>query len=134
MHGHSYLVSLLFAVPFLLFSTCILILELYKGTIAKYISYGHDVMGMTVSLELKKGEEPYQIVHTLKVDDETKQSTQEKLFDFIAQCVADFNKEQKITTKLPLGFTFSFPVKQHSLTGQRTSQQVELLGRMWYNC
>ena len=71
---------------------------------------------MTVSLELKKGEEPYQIVHTLKVDKETKQSTQEILFNFIAQCVADFNKEQKITTKLPLGFTFSFPVKQHSLT------------------
>ena len=69
-----------------------------------------------LSLGLKKGETPSQIDKKLMIDDETKQSTQEKLFDFIAQCVADFNKEQKITTKLPLGFTFSFPVKQHSLT------------------
>ena len=69
-----------------------------------------------LSLGLKKGEPPSQIDKKLMIDDETKQSTQEKLFDFIAQCVADFNKEQKITTKLPLGFTFSFPVKQHSLT------------------
>ena len=108
--------TLLFTVPFLLSSTCILILELYKSTTAKYISYGHDVMGMTFSLELKKGKEPYQIVHTLKVDKETKQYTQEILFNFIAQSIADFIKEQNITTKLPLGFTFSFPVKQHSLT------------------
>ena len=49
------------------------------------------------------------------IDDETKQSTQEKLFDFIAKCVAEFIKEQNITKKLPLGFTFSFPVHQTSL-------------------
>ena len=49
------------------------------------------------------------------IDDETKQSTQEILFDFIAKSVADFVKEERITTKLPLGFTFSFPVHQTSL-------------------
>ena len=49
------------------------------------------------------------------IDDKTKQSTQEILFDFIAKSVADFMKEQNITTKLPLGFTFSFPVDQKSL-------------------
>ncbi len=50
------------------------------------------------------------------IDDATKQSTGVILFDFIAKCVADFVKKQNITKKLPLGFTFSFPVKQLSLT------------------
>lgn len=49
------------------------------------------------------------------IDDKTKQSSQEILFDFIADCVAKFIKDRKITKKLPLGFTFSFPVKQESL-------------------
>ena len=41
--------------------------------------------------------------------------TQEDLFEFIAQSVAEFIKERKITKKLPVGFPFSFPVKQESL-------------------
>ena len=49
------------------------------------------------------------------IDDKTKQSTQEILFDFIAKSVAEFIEEQKISSKLPLGFTFSFPVDQKSL-------------------
>lgn len=49
------------------------------------------------------------------IDDATKQSTQERLFDFIAQSVKEFMEEQNITRKLPLGFTFSFPVQQTSL-------------------
>lgn len=89
------------------FCTCIT----YFNTI-HFISDMHDLS----PLELKKGKPPSQIDKKLMIDDETKQSTQEKLFDFIAQCVANFIKEQKITAKLPLGFTFSFPVKQHSLT------------------
>ena len=52
----------------------------------------------------------------MEIDTPTKQSTQEKLFDFIAQAMADFVKEQNIKCKLPLGFTFSFPVRQTSLT------------------
>lgn len=51
-----------------------------------------------------------------KISLEKKQGTQEELFDFIAQSMADFMKEYNITRKLPLGFTFSFPVKQTSLT------------------
>lgn len=43
------------------------------------------------------------------------QSTQEELFDFVADCVADFIKTRDIKEKLPLGFTFSFPVKNSSL-------------------
>ncbi len=50
------------------------------------------------------------------IDETTKQSTGVVLFDFIAKCVADFVKKQNIVKQLPLGFTFSFPVKQLSLT------------------
>lgn len=39
------------------------------------------------------------------------------LFDYIAGCIALFVKKNKISNHaLPLGFTFSFPVKQLSLT------------------
>lgn len=39
------------------------------------------------------------------------------LFDYIAGCIALFVKKNRISDKsLPLGFTFSFPVKQLSLT------------------
>lgn len=39
------------------------------------------------------------------------------LFDYIAECVINFVKEKNIQDKvLPLGFTFSFPVKMLSLT------------------
>lgn len=62
-----------------------------------------------------KDKKDTQIVTKRVIDDETKQSTQERLFDFIAESVADFIKEQNITSKLPLGFTFSFPVHQTSL-------------------
>ena len=42
--------------------------------------------------------------------------TQEILFDFVADQVASFIKDRKITQKLPMGFTFSFPVHNTSLT------------------
>ena len=42
--------------------------------------------------------------------------TQEVLFDFVADQVASFIKDRKITEKLPMGFTFSFPVDNTSLT------------------
>ena len=66
-----------------------------------------------VVTELKKKTE---LKKETELDKKTKQSTQEDLFDFIATCVADFIKEKNITSKLPLGFTFSFPVHQTSLT------------------
>lgn len=52
----------------------------------------------------------------MKIDDKTKQGTQQQLFDFIANSVAQFCETQKLATSLPLGFTFSFPVHQTSLT------------------
>lgn len=44
-------------------------------------------------------------------------SDAETLFDYIAGCISLFVKKNKLSDKsLPLGFTFSFPVKQLSLT------------------
>ena len=42
--------------------------------------------------------------------------TQEVLFDFVADHVASFIKARNITKKLPMGFTFSFPLLNTSLT------------------
>ena len=40
----------------------------------------------------------------------------EELFNYIADCLAEFTKEKGINHEiLPLGFTFSFPCKQTSL-------------------
>lgn len=39
------------------------------------------------------------------------------MFDHIADCLAKFMKEEKVVNeKLPLGFTFSFPLTQKGLT------------------
>lgn len=44
------------------------------------------------------------------------QSDAVTLFDYIADCISLFVKKKEIKGKtLPLGFTFSFPVQQHSL-------------------
>ena len=51
----------------------------------------------------------------LVVDCKTKTSSQEVLFDFIAESVAMFIKEKKIREELPVGFVFSFAVNQESL-------------------
>ena len=71
-----------------------------------------------VTVEIHNGKTEQEFVK-LFIDDETKQSSQEVLFDFIANSVAKFIKDRKITKKLPLGFTFSFPVKQESLISGR---------------
>ena len=68
-----------------------------------------------LKITLKPEADIVQIDKKMTIDTATKQSTQEKLFDFIAQSMADFVKEHKIKEKLPLGFTFSFPVHQTSL-------------------
>ena len=40
----------------------------------------------------------------------------DELFKYIAECLANFAKERKISHEiLPLGFTFSFPCKQKGL-------------------
>uniref|UniRef100_U5EI93 Phosphotransferase n=1 Tax=Corethrella appendiculata TaxID=1370023 RepID=U5EI93_9DIPT len=43
--------------------------------------------------------------------------TGEQLFDHIAECLSNFMREHKVNTeRLPLGFTFSFPLRQLGLT------------------
>ena len=52
----------------------------------------------------------------MQLEEEKIHSTQEVLFDFIAQSLADFIKNNNITAGLPLGLTFSFPIDQTNLT------------------
>ena len=51
-----------------------------------------------------------------KLKDDIIQRDQKVLFDHIALCVKQFLAENGIEERLPLGFTFSFAVKQTSLT------------------
>ena len=54
-------------------------------------------------------------LQTFPIEPELKTSSQEVLFDFIAESVAKFIKDKKITERLLVGFTFSFPMKQESI-------------------
>jgi len=50
------------------------------------------------------------------LDQTLMQSDAVTLFDYIADCISLFVRKKQIVGKtLPLGFTFSFPVQQHSL-------------------
>ena len=64
----------------------------------------------------KGGKMKEPIVEQMKISKETKEGSKEDLFNFIGQSMADFMKKHNVTRKLPLGFTFSFPVEQTSLT------------------
>lgn len=70
---------------------------------------------LKVTLDAKE-KEIYQIDKKVTISDSLKKSDQTQLFGFIADAVNDFKEEHKIQSKLPLGFTFSFPVHQTSLT------------------
>ncbi|KAL3093423.1 hypothetical protein niasHT_027430 [Heterodera trifolii] len=50
--------------------------------------------------------------------DSVQQGTGTELFDHIAACLADYMREQNLMShsKMPLGFTFSFPCQQNGLT------------------
>ncbi|XP_077992238.1 hexokinase-2-like [Glandiceps talaboti] len=51
-----------------------------------------------------------------KLTKELMEGTGQHLFDYIAECLANFVKDRNLTgQKLPLGFTFSFPCKQQGL-------------------
>lgn len=49
------------------------------------------------------------------IDDLKLKENAAELFDCIAEVVAKFIEKEKITKRLPLGFTFSYPVKNLSL-------------------
>ena len=79
----------------------------------------HDCSGGTnfrvLLIKIKDGEISQVNTKDLVIDDETKTSNQERLFNFIVDGLKEFVAEQKLKEKLPLGFTFSFPVHQISL-------------------
>ncbi|KAG5680886.1 hypothetical protein PVAND_010365 [Polypedilum vanderplanki] len=68
-------------------------------------------------LELARGEilrEEFKFYH---ISDEARLGCGIELFDYLAECVKDFMGLEGIPldAKMPMGFTFSFPMKQHSL-------------------
>lgn len=93
--------------------------ELPDGTEAgKYLAL--DLGGTNfrvLLLELKDGDilkEEFKFYH---IEDEARTGCGLELFDYLAECVLDFMnlKNLSIDVKMPMGFTFSFPMKQHSL-------------------
>ena len=70
-----------------------------------------------ILLELAGGKflrEEFKFYH---ISDEARLGCGISLFDYLAECVNDFMvlKNIPINAKVPMGFTFSFPMKQHSL-------------------
>lgn len=68
-------------------------------------------------LELANGEilkEEFKFYH---ISDEARVGCGIALFDYLGECVKDFMilKNMPIDAKIPMGFTFSFPMTQHSL-------------------
>lgn len=50
------------------------------------------------------------------IADELRTGCGQPLFDYLAECLVDFVSEHSLEDiPLPLGFTFSFPMRQHSL-------------------
>ncbi|XP_002740521.1 hexokinase-1-like [Saccoglossus kowalevskii] len=67
-------------------------------------------------LYIKIGEKVEQFSEVYKLTKELMEGTGEKLFDYIAECLANFIGKQGLKDRaLPLGFTFSFPCQQKGL-------------------
>ena len=70
-------------------------------------------------LEMSKGKIVKEEVEYYSVSESHRLGPGNQLFDFLAQCIADFvskklSKESQ-ETSMPLGFTFSFPMEQQGL-------------------
>lgn len=70
-----------------------------------------------ILLELADGEflkEEFKFYH---ISDEARLGCGISLFGYLAECVKDFmtSNNMPVDMKIPMGFTFSFPMKQHSL-------------------
>lgn len=68
-------------------------------------------------MELANSEIINETVKHYHIDDNHRIGCGEALFDYLAQCVDSFACEQNLSSELiyPMGFTFSFPMHQHSL-------------------
>lgn len=84
----------------------------------KFLSLDLGGTNFRVLLIHLKGKEDYEFNSKIYVIPQRLMvGTASELFDHIAECLSDFNKEQKIQEEtLPLGFTFSFPCQQVGLT------------------
>ncbi|XP_052122312.1 hexokinase-2 [Frankliniella occidentalis] len=69
-----------------------------------------------MNLVLKDGRLVDENIAFYHVDDHLRIGCGYRLFDFLAECIADFVHKQGLGSgRLPLGFTFSFPMTQSSL-------------------
>ncbi|KAJ6641220.1 Hexokinase [Pseudolycoriella hygida] len=69
-----------------------------------------------ILLHFHKGNVIHEQVKRYVIADELRIGSGEKLFDYLAECLVDFVAENNLEdVPLPLGFTFSFPMRQHSL-------------------
>ncbi|KAL2715744.1 hexokinase-1-like [Vespula squamosa] len=67
-------------------------------------------------LELKNGRVVRENVKNYHIGSELRVGTGLRLFDYLAECLSDFVINQGLQdVEVPLGFTFSFPMVQHSL-------------------
>ena len=68
-------------------------------------------------LEMAQGKITKEDVEYYSVPENKRLGAGEDLFDFLAQCIADFvaKKELSQEKSMPLGFTFSFPMEQKGL-------------------
>lgn len=69
-----------------------------------------------ILLELRCGVIVREEVKRYHIDDDQRLGCGRELFDYLAACLVDFVVSQALEdVPLPLGFTFSFPMRQHSL-------------------
>lgn len=73
-----------------------------------------------ILLELEKGAVKREIVKMYHIESDLRIGDEDvglALFDYLAKCLCDFVAENDlVAVPLPLGFTFSFPMQQHSLS------------------
>jgi hexokinase len=78
--------------------------------------YSSFLLLSVVSVDIVKGRIKKPDSKDFYIDTETKNSSSYKtLLNFIVNCIAWFIKDRNIRKRLPIGFTFPFPVKQESL-------------------
>ncbi|XP_074656699.1 hexokinase type 2-like isoform X2 [Tubulanus polymorphus] len=68
-------------------------------------------------MTMKAGKLVYFISKTYSISSSTLHGSAVEVFDYIAECIAEFVEEEGIQNekRLPLGFTFSFPLKKEGL-------------------
>lgn len=86
--------------------------------VGKFLALDLGGTNFRVLLVTLKGGNDFTVENTIyTIPKEIMTGTGEKLFDHIAECLANFMKKYNVINEhLPLGFTFSFPVQQLGLT------------------